>query len=175
MVPATSLWSRAALRGHLPHPCCGTGGFLAQAYEHMERQATTAADIELLKDRTFYGREKESLVFPIALANLMLHGIDAPHVWHGNSLTGVAFHAALYTDAPALFEVVLTNPPFGGKESKDAQSNFAYKTSATQLLFLQHVIDALADGGICGAANGSSAGWPPARIYQRGRWVQVYV
>ncbi|OGO51919.1 MAG: N-6 DNA methylase [Chloroflexi bacterium RBG_16_68_14] len=131
-------------------PCCGTGGFLAQAYEYMQPQAATASEIEQLKTETFYGREKENLVYPIALANTVLHGIDGPHIWHGNTLTGVAFHAALYTDAPALFDVVLTNPPFGGKENKDAQANFAYKTGATQLLFLQHVIDALADGGTCG-------------------------
>ena len=131
-------------------PCCGSGGFLAQAYEHMRAQATTASDIELLKTGTFYGRDKENLIYPIALANLVLHGIDAPHIWHGNTLTGMASHAALYTDAPALFDVVLTNPPFGGKESKDAQTNFAYKTGSTQVLFLQHDIEALADGGICG-------------------------
>jgi type I restriction enzyme M protein len=131
-------------------PCCGTGGFLAQAYEHMATQTTTASDIEQLKTATFYGREKENLVFPIALANLVLHGIDAPHIWHGNTLTGMTSHGVLFTDAPALFDVVLTNPPFGGKESKDAQANFAYKTGATQVLFLQHVIDALADGGTCG-------------------------
>jgi len=131
-------------------PCCGTGGFLAQAYEHMESQATTASDIELLKTATFFGREKENLVFPIALANLVLHGIDAPHIWHGNTLTGTASHGALFADAPALFDVVLTNPPFGGKESQDARANFAYKTGATQLLFLQHDIDALAEGGVCG-------------------------
>ena len=46
--------------------------------------------------------------------------------------------------------MILTNPPFGGKEGVDAQSEFAYKTSATQVLFLQHVIDTLADGGRCG-------------------------
>lgn len=131
-------------------PCCGTGGFLAQAYEYMQQRASTAGDLEQLKTQTFYGREKENLVYPIALANMVLHGIDAPHIWHGNTLTGVAFHAALYADAPALFDVVLTNPPFGGKESKDAQANFAYKTGATQLLFLQHVIDSLAEGGSCG-------------------------
>ena len=84
------------------------------------------------------------------MANLALHGIDAPHIWHGNTLTGMAFHGALFADAPALYDVVLTNPPFGGKESKDAQANFPYKTGATQVLFLQHVIEALAEGGTCG-------------------------
>jgi len=131
-------------------PCCGTGGFLAQAYQHMMQKVTTATDIEILKTRTFYGREKEDLVYPIGLANLVLHGIDEPHIWHGNTLTGHEVYGGLFTDAPALFDVVLTNPPFGGKEGKDAQTRFAYKTSSTQVLFLQHVIDSLKPGGRCG-------------------------
>jgi type I restriction enzyme M protein len=49
-----------------------------------------------------------------------------------------------------LFDIVLMNPPFGGKEGKEAQTNFAYKTGATQVLFLQHVIDSLKPGGRCG-------------------------
>jgi hypothetical protein len=67
-------------------PCCGTGGFLAQAYEYMSENLdnnATADKIEALKRDTFYGREKENLVYPIALANLVLHGIDEPHIWHG--------------------------------------------------------------------------------------------
>lgn len=56
----------------------------------------------------------------------------------------------MFQDAPALYDVVLTNPPFGGKEGKDAQTRFAYKTGATQVLFLQHVIDSLKPGGRCG-------------------------
>lgn len=131
-------------------PCCGTGGFLAQAYQHMIAHAESGSDIELLKTRTFYGREKEDLVYPIALANLVLQEIDEPHIWHGNTLTGLEVYGGLFQEAPALFDVVLTNPPFGGKEGKDAQTRFAYKTSATQVLFLQHVIDSLKPGGRCG-------------------------
>lgn len=131
-------------------PCCGTGGFLAQSYVHMREKIKTADDIEVLKTRTFYGREKESLAYPIALANLVLHEIDEPHIWHGNTLTGLEIYGGLFQGAPDLFDVVLTNPPFGGKEGKDAQTHFAYKTSATQVLFLQHVIDSLKDGGRCG-------------------------
>ncbi len=52
-------------------------------------------------------------------------------------------YGGLFTDAPELFDVILMNPPFGGKEGKEAQTRFAYKTRATQVLFLQHVIDAL--------------------------------
>ncbi len=131
-------------------PCCGTGGFLAQGYLHMKEKTKTADDIGTLKTRTFYGREKENLVYPIVLANLVLHEIDEPHIWHGNTLTGLEVYGGLFQGAPALFDIVLTNPPFGGKEGKEAQTLFAYKTGATQVLFLQHVIDSLKPGGRCG-------------------------
>ena len=133
-------------------PCCGTGGFLAIAYEHIARQlgkSATSTDIDTLKHDTFFGREKENLVFPIALANLVLHGIDQPNLWHGNSLTRRATYAALFEQAPKAFDVILTNPPFGGKEGKDAQKNFAYETGATQVLFVQDILGELATKGTC--------------------------
>ena len=133
-------------------PCCGTGGFLAVAYEHMSRKLGNAAastDIERLKHNTFFGREKENLVLPIALANLVLHGIDQPNLWHGNSLTRRATYAELFRHAPAQFDVILTNPPFGGKEGRDAQKNFAFETSSTQVLFVQDILSELAPGGTC--------------------------
>jgi type I restriction enzyme M protein len=134
-------------------PGCGTGGFLAQAYEYMRSHlgdGITPEELDTLKHRTLYGREKENLIYPIALANLVLHGVDEPHLWHGNTLTGSEIYGGLFQDAPALFDVVLTNPPFGGKEGKDAQTRFPYKTGATQVLFLQHVIDSLKPSGRCG-------------------------
>jgi type I restriction enzyme M protein len=134
-------------------PACGTGGFLAQSYEFMREglgPAATADQIETLKRRTFFGREKENLIYPIGLSNLILHGIDQPNLWHGNALTGQEIYGGLFEGAPALFDVVMMNPPFGGKEGKEAQTRFAYKTSATQILFLQHVIDSLKPGGRCG-------------------------
>lgn len=134
-------------------PGCGTGGFLAQAYLHeMEvlGDDATADQVEALKRSTFYGREKENLIYPIALANLVLHGIDEPKLWHGNTLTMQETYGGLFEGAPSAFDVVLTNPPFGGKENTAAQTRFAYKTSATQVLFLQHVMDSLKSGGRCG-------------------------
>lgn len=133
-------------------PCCGTGGFLAIAYEHIARklgERATSTDLEILKHETFFGREKENLVFPIALANLVLHGIDQPNLWHGNSLTRRAAYGALFELAPKQFDMILANPPFGGKEGKDAQKNFTFETSATQVLFLQDILAELADGGTC--------------------------
>jgi len=84
-------------------PCCGTGGFLAQAYQYINAQAGRAEDIEGLKTSTFYGREKEDLVYPIVLANLILQGIDEPHIWHGNTLTGQEVYGGLFAGAPTLW------------------------------------------------------------------------
>ncbi len=132
-------------------PCCGTGGFLAESFKHMsDQQNLTPTRLEQLKQSTFYGREKENLIFPIALANLVLHGIDKANLWHGNTLTDQVTNDDLFKSSPDLFDVVLTNPPFGGKEGKEAQAKFDFKTSATQVLFLQHVINSLKQGGRCG-------------------------
>ncbi len=140
-------------------PGCGTGGFLAQAYEHMRDKfeaGATGDQVEALKRGTFYGREKDNLIYPVALANLVLHGIDQPNLWHGNTLTGGEVYGGLFEGAPSHFRVILSNPPFGGKEGKGAQIGFDYQTSATQVLFLQHVIAALEPekpgqpGGRCG-------------------------
>jgi type I restriction enzyme M protein len=134
-------------------PGCGTGGFLALAFEHMRDRlgaAATADQLTRLREDTFWGREKADLIYPIALANLVLHGIDHPHIWHGNTLTGQETYGGLFLGAPSLFDVILMNPPFGGKEGQDARTLFAYKTGATQVLFLQHVIGALKPGGRCG-------------------------
>jgi type I restriction enzyme M protein len=80
-------------------PGCGTGGFLAQSFEHMAGQnncnITSPDQFETLKQRTFHGREKDNAIYPIALANLVLHGIDEPHIWHGNTLTGAETYGGL--------------------------------------------------------------------------------
>jgi type I restriction enzyme M protein len=133
-------------------PCCGTGGFLAQAYEFFVKsyKDLTEEETKFIKHNTFFGREKDNLVYPITLANLIIHGIDEPHIWHGNTLSRKAVYDGLFQGSPQEFDVILTNPPFGGKEGKDVQSQFRYQTSATQILFLQHIIEHLKPGGRCG-------------------------
>lgn len=133
-------------------PCCGTGGFLAVAYEYLNQKLgknISSTDIDQLKHETFFGKEKENLVFPIALANLVLHGIDQPNIWHGNTLTNRATYGDLFGKAPSTFDYIFTNPPFGGKEGKDAQKRYAFETSSTQVLFMQDIISHLSDGGTC--------------------------
>jgi type I restriction enzyme M protein len=134
-------------------PGCGTGGFLAEAYDYMRKEAgdhVTGPQLEMLKTRTFHGREKDDSVYPIALANLVLHGIDEPRLWHGNTLTRVAAYDGLFQGAPECYDVVLMNPPFGGKEGKSAQTHFDFKTSSTQMLFLQDVLRSMGPGSRCG-------------------------
>jgi type I restriction enzyme M protein len=131
-------------------PCCGTGGFLIEAYKHIIMQHPTPTQIEALKTETFWGREDANEAIPITLANMILHDIDLPRIWHGNTLTDVATEPALFEGAPLQFDYILTNPPFGSKEGKDAQAAFAYKTGKGQVLFLQHIIDSLAEDGACG-------------------------
>jgi type I restriction enzyme M protein len=132
-------------------PAAGTGGFLAQAFDYMKDTNPSAEQLSMLKHRTFYGREKDNIIYPIGLANMILHGIDEPHIWHGNTLTGQQTYAGLFEGAPPFFDVIMMNPPFGGKEGKAAQTEFAYKTGATQVLFLQYIIDHLRpEGGRCG-------------------------
>jgi type I restriction enzyme M protein len=134
-------------------PGCGTGGFLAQSYEYMRDKAgdkISAVELDTLKHRTFYGREKDNVVYPIGLANLVLHGIDDPHIWHGNSLSDIATYGGLFAGAPKFFDYVLMNPPFGGKEGKEAQTPYEYKTGATQVLFVQNVLHSMKPGSRCG-------------------------
>lgn len=132
----------------------GTGGFLAQSYEHMTGKdnckISDPQQLDILKHQTFYGREKDNHIYPIALANLVLHGIDEPHIWHGNTLTGGEAYGGLFAGAPEQYDIALMNPPFGGKEGKEAQTGFNFQTSATQVLFLQHVLKSLKPNGRCG-------------------------
>ena len=131
-------------------PCCGTGGFLIEAYKYLMKQNPTPTQIQELKTETLWGREDAGEAIPICLANMVLHEVDLPRIWHGNTLTGNVTYGDLFEGASNQFDYVLTNPPFGSKEGKDAQAQFAYKSGKAQILFLQHIIDSLADNGTCG-------------------------
>jgi type I restriction enzyme M protein len=78
--------------------------------------------------------------------NLILHGIEAPHILHTNTLT----ENLADVQEKDRFDVVLANPPFGGKERKEVQQNFPIRTGETAFLFLQHFIKTLRAGGRAG-------------------------
>jgi len=132
-------------------PCCGTGGFLAETYTFLTdlNHNPTATEIDYLKHEAFWGVDDSDDAFAICLANLFLHDIDFPHIGLKNNLSGRPTYLELFNDAPARFSYIFTNPPFGGKEGEDAKANFIYKTGNTQILFMQHIIDHLKDGGTC--------------------------
>jgi hypothetical protein len=104
---------RAVVRVVLPRigevydPGAGTGGFLAEAFAFMtgpgKAKIASPDQLEPLRGDMFFGREKENLIHPIALANFVLHGIDQPNLWHGNMLTGQVIYDGLCDTAPELF------------------------------------------------------------------------
>ncbi len=135
-------------------PGCGTGGFLAESYAYftnpeLSGSELNATEIEHLKHDAFWGLDNSDTAFPIALANLVLHGIDYPHIGLKNTLSGRDTYMELFEGAQSKFDYIFTNPPFGGKEGEDAKTNFVFKTGNTQILFIQHIIDHLKDGGTC--------------------------
>lgn len=122
----------------------GSAGFLCEAFDYLTSQKNlTTNDMKILQESTFYGKEKKSLAYVIAIMNMILHGIEAPNIVHTNTL---AENLADIQDKDR-FDIVLANPPFGGKERKEVQQNFPIKTGETAFLFLQHFIKILKAGG----------------------------
>jgi type I restriction enzyme M protein len=123
---------------------CGSAGFLCESFDFIKaKPGLTTKDFDTLQTRTFYGKEKKSLAYVIAIMNMILHGIEAPNIVHTNTLTE---NLADIQDKDR-FDVVLANPPFGGKERKEVQQNFPIRTGETAFLFLQHFIKILKAGG----------------------------
>jgi type I restriction enzyme M protein len=125
----------------------GSAGFLCEAFDYLKAQPNlSTSDLTTLQTRTFFGKEKKSLAYVIAIMNMILHGIEAPNIVHTNTL---ADPLADIQDKDR-YEVILANPPFGGKERKEVQQNFPIRTGETAFLFLQHFIKMLKAGGRAG-------------------------
>ncbi|WP_292072392.1 class I SAM-dependent DNA methyltransferase [Mesorhizobium sp.] len=119
-------------------PASGTGGFLVETYNHLEKQVKTVADRRRLQDDTITGCEPKSLPYLLCQMNLLLHGLDAPQIDPGNALR---FKLSEIGEKERV-DVILTNPPFGGEEEKGIQGNFPEdrQTAETALLFLQLIM-----------------------------------
>jgi len=125
----------------------GSAGFLVEAYDFLRSSKNlTTTDIETLQKKTFYGKEKKSLAYIIGTMNMILHGVEAPNIIHTNTL------AENLSDIQEKdrYDIILANPPFGGKERAEVQQNFPIKTGETASLFLQHFIKILKAGGRAG-------------------------
>ncbi len=123
----------------------GSAGFLCEAFEYLTAKGKklTTKDLTTLQTSTFYGKEKKSLAYVIAIMNMILHGIEAPNILHTNTLT----ENLADVQEKDRYDVILANPPFGGKERKEVQQNFPIRTGETAFLFLQHFIKMLKAGG----------------------------
>ena len=125
----------------------GSAGFLCEAFAYLKESKTlTPSDVDVLQKKTFFGKEKKSLAYIIGTMNMILHGIDAPNIVHTNTL-GENIADIQEKDR---FDIVLANPPFGGKERAEVQQNFQFKTGETAYLFLQHFMKILRAGGSAG-------------------------
>ncbi len=124
----------------------GSAGFLVEAFEYLNNKNLSTKDIQTLQKKTFYGKEKKSLAYIIGIMNMILHGIEAPNIVHTNTLTENIDDI----QEKDRYDVILANPPFGGKERAEVQQNFPIKTGETAFLFLQHFIKALKAGGRAG-------------------------
>ena len=125
----------------------GSAGFLCEAFEYLKNSKDlTTKDADILQQNTFYGKEKKSLAYIIGIMNMIFHGIGAPNIIHTNTLA----ENIVDIQEKDRCDIVLTNPPFGGKERKEVQQNFPIKTGETAFLFLQHFIKILKAQGRAG-------------------------
>jgi len=135
-------------------PACGTCGFLVEAYDYIMRRYTGAdgslrlssEQIRFLQTDCLTGIEKTPLSYAMGVMNMILHGIQAPNILKENTLN----RDIRQIQESQRFDIILANPPFGGKENESIQSNFPVESNATELLFLQHILKSVRNGGKIG-------------------------
>lgn len=121
----------------------GSAGFLCEAYDYLKSGELSATDYDTLQNNTFFGQEKNALPFVVGIINMILHGIEAPNLVLSNSLN----QNVLDIQEADRHDIVLANPPFGGGEATQIQTNFPIRSGETAYLFLQHFIRKLKKGG----------------------------
>ena len=125
---------------------CGSAGFLVEAFNYLSKNKLGTADYNKLQKNTFFGKEKITLPYIIGIMNMILHGIETPNIKRTNTLS----ENLADIQEKDRFNIVIANPPFGGKERPEVQQNFPIKTGETAFLFLQHFIKILKAGGRAG-------------------------
>ena len=123
----------------------GSCGFLIEAFEHLKglRGKLSTTQWDYIQQETFFGYEKTSLAYVMGMMNMILHGIESPNLYRLNTLT----RNIRDIQEKDRYDIILANPPFGGKEKAQIQQNFPIRSNATELLFLQHFMKSLKTGG----------------------------
>ena len=127
-------------------PACGTGGFLTCSIRHMRDRYVKRPEDERLIQASLRAVEKKQLPHMLCVTNMLLHGIEDPSfVRHDNTLA----RPYIGWEQKDRVDIVLTNPPFGGKEEDGIESNFPqhFRTRETADLFLALIIRLLKPGG----------------------------
>ncbi len=129
-------------------PACGTGGFLVESYEYLKPLVKNSKEQKTLQNETLFGVEKKPLPYLLSTMNLLLHGIETPNIRRDNALKNPLNEIG----EKDRFDVIVTNPPFGGEEEAGIQLNFPENTRAseTALLFMQFIMRSLRHGGRSG-------------------------
>ncbi|MFN7882194.1 MAG: class I SAM-dependent DNA methyltransferase, partial [bacterium] len=126
-------------------PACGTGGFLTCAIRHMEKTHIRTPKQREMMQACLRAVEKKPLPHMLCVTNMLLHGVeDAGVVRHDNTLA----RPLISWGKDERVDIVLTNPPFGGKEEDGIENNFpTFRTKETADLFLALIVRLLKDGG----------------------------
>lgn len=128
-------------------PCCGTGGFLLAAYEHMKGQSKETEKQKFLKNHALFGADNTSLVVTLASMNLYLHDI-------GVKQSPIVYQDSLLDTSDRMFDIIVTNPPFGtrpqGSVAVSSSRPEFIETSDNQVNFLQHIMSIVKTAGRVG-------------------------
>jgi type I restriction enzyme M protein len=128
-------------------PCFGTAGFLGEAAEYIRTHNRLSGEqLDALQDQTFYGLENKPLTYLLGTMNMILHGIERASLELGNTLESHTQNVG----ERSKYQVILSNPPYGGKMAPELQTNFRVRSAATECLFVQHIMANLAKGGRAG-------------------------
>lgn len=128
-------------------PCFGTAGFLGESADYIKRCSTMSGkQLDDLQQKTFYGMEIKPLTYLLGSMNMILHGIEGANL----ELTNTLEVHNQNVGEQVKYDVILSNPPYGGKMAQAMQTNFRVHSGATECLFVQHIMANLAKGGRAG-------------------------
>lgn len=123
-------------------PAAWSCGFLIESFEYLKTKTRNIDELNFLNQKTLWGNEKTPIAYIMWVMNMILHWIENPNLNKKNTLTD----DIRSFEEKDRYDIILANPPFGWKEKDAIQSNFPIKTTATEMLFMQHFMKKLKIG-----------------------------